>query len=114
MRYLTLFIALVASFSLKVTAQGHYHFSVDLTTCKNDKLTVELEVPEIHTKEVIYRIPKIVPGTYEIYNFGRLASDFTALDEEGKELNVDQLDKNSWKITEADRLKKITYKVEDS
>ena len=113
MKYIVSFIAFITS-SVLVSAQNRYHFSLDLTNCKNDKLTVELKVPFIPTKEVVYRLPKMVPGTYEIYNFGRLVSDFTALDSSGNELNVENLDKNSWKISNANKLSKIIYKTEDS
>jgi predicted metalloprotease with PDZ domain len=114
MKYLILLIAFVGINSSVALANDRYQFSVDLTNCKNDKLSVELLVPDIHSKEVVYRLPKMVPGTYEIYNFGRLVSDFMAFDNEGKELNVESLDMNSWKISSADQLKKITYNVQDS
>lgn len=114
MRYFCLTFFFACCFLLSSKAQQYYNFSVDLTACKDDKLTVELIVPEIKTKEIIYRIPKMVPGTYEIYNFGRFLSDFKALDIGGNELTAERLDKNSWKISDADKLQKITYKVEDS
>jgi predicted metalloprotease with PDZ domain len=112
-RFLSL-LFFIASFSFVADAQDHYTFSVDLNKCVDDKLTVELQTPAIHIKEIIYRLPKIVPGTYEVYNFGRLVSEFAAFDGNGKELNAEQLDKNSWKISNADQLKTITYKVDDS
>lgn len=114
MKYITLLIAFVVTFSTRVLADEAYRFSVDLTRCKNDKLAVELLVPAVQSEEIIYRLPKMVPGTYEIYNYGRLVSEFMAYDENSTELNVEQLDKNSWKITQAKKLRKITYKVEDS
>lgn len=114
MNYFRLILFFLSSFSLVADAQDRYIFKVDLTKCVDDKLAVELLVPVIHAKEIIYRLPKIVPGTYEVYNFGRLVSDFAAFDENGKELNTERLDKNSWKISDADQLKTISYNVEDS
>ncbi len=114
MKYIHLALFFLASFSLAADTSDHYTFTVDLTKCVDDKLTVELLVPAVQTKEIIYRLPKIVPGTYEIYNFGRFVSDFAAFDENGKELNAERLDKNSWKISNADQLKRISYKVDDT
>jgi predicted metalloprotease with PDZ domain len=114
MKFFHLVLFFFVSVSLAADAQDHYSFTVDLTKCIDDKLAVELLVPAVSTKEIIYRLPKIVPGTYEIYNFGRLVSDFAAFDGNGKELNAERLDKNSWKINDADQLKMISYKVEDS
>lgn len=113
MNYLICFIISFFSFSA-LLAQDAYHFSVDLTKCKNDQLTVELDATGVKKDEVIYRMPKIVPGTYEVFNFGKYISDFMAVDSNGTELNVEQLDKNSWKITQAQKLNKITYKVSDT
>ncbi|HET6226864.1 MAG TPA: peptidase M61 [Bacteroidia bacterium] len=113
MKYFVCLILSVFSFAI-VHANDAYHFLVDLTDCRNDQLRIELTVSGITENEVIYRIPKIVPGTYEIYNFGKYISDFLAVDSNGVELNVEQLDKNSWKITQAEKLSKITYKVDDT
>lgn len=108
------FLALYCCLFSALMAQDSYHFSVDLTKCKNDQLAIELEVSGVTADEVIYRIPKIVPGTYEIYNFGKYISEVMAFDSNGVELNVEQLDKNSWKITQAKKLNKLTYKVDDT
>jgi predicted metalloprotease with PDZ domain len=94
-----------------------YQYFVDLTKAQNDKLEVSLIVPKFQMKgqdETFFYMPKIVPGTYSIYDFGRFLSDFQATDSTGKVLNVLKVDENSWKILGASKLYKITYKVEDS
>jgi predicted metalloprotease with PDZ domain len=101
-------------FPLLIVAGNKYEFSIDLTKCADDKLMIELIVPDIKAKEVIYRLPKIVPGTYEIYDFGRFASEFNAFDKNGNPMAVEVVDVNSWKIINAQKLYKITYKIEDS
>lgn len=97
-----------------IFAENQYRFFVDLTKCANDKLTIELFVPEINKPEALYRLPKMVPGTYEILNFGRFISDFSASDSLGNALLVEHTDINSWKIKNSEKLYKITYSVEDS
>ena len=59
-------------------------------------------------------MPKIVPGTYKIYDFGQYVLDFEAYDAEGNSLSVSQLDKNRWEIDNAKTLSKISYWVEDT
>ena len=100
--------------TLSVCAQSKYEFSVDLTKCADDKLTIDLITPSFSSPEIIYRLPKIVPGTYEIFDFGRFVSDFSATDSSGNVLKVDHLDLNSWKISNASKLYKISYKVQDT
>ena len=102
------------AFSHVLFAENKYQFSVDLTKCVKDKLLVELITPEIKSEVAIYRIPKIVPGTYEILNFGRFISNFKAVDTSGKEMQIEKLDVNSWKILNAFSLKSVSYEVEDT
>lgn len=77
------------------------------------ELLIELITPKIETEKITYHLPKLVPGTYEIYNFGRFVSEFTASDSAGNGLLVNQLNDNSWEITDAKKLVKISYKVEE-
>ena len=46
-------------------------------------------------------MPKLIPGTYTISDFGRFISEFQALDNDENALSVDRLSINSWKIGEA-------------
>lgn len=110
---LLLFIAVICLQVLS-TAQNNYRFSVDLNNCVDDKLAIELKAPSITADEVTYRFPKMVPGTYEVYDFGRFVSGFKAFDKDGKELDVEHADNCSWKIKKATQLDKITYTVEDT
>ena len=108
-----LFICL-NTFAQKVPQTTNYQFFIDLTKVQNDKLEVSLITPKILKDEVVYNMPKIVPGTYANYDFGRYVSDFKAFDASGKALSVEKLDKNSYKIKGAKGLNKITYLVDDT
>ena len=114
MKYFIFSIGLYLYLSFSAFAENSYRFSVDLTKCSDDKLFIELITPQVTTDFIVYRLPKIVPGTYEILNFGRFISDFKAFDSLGKEMDVEALDVNSWKIADAKRIYKISYLVEDS
>ena len=115
-RFLTLAALFLClnTFAQKVSQNANYQFFVDLTKVQNDKLEVSLITPKILKDEVVYNMPKIVPGTYANYDFGRYVSDFKAFDAAGKSLSIDKLDKNSYKIKGAKRLNKITYLVDDT
>jgi predicted metalloprotease with PDZ domain len=91
-----------------------YQLYLDLNKISSDLLQISLTTPEIKEDKIIYNIPKIVPGTYRIYDFGQYAMDFEAFDKDGRSLSVTQLDKNRWKIDNAKTLAKISYWVEDT
>ncbi len=107
---------LTAFISITSFAQGKhaYRFTIDLNTVDSDKVAVELLTPAIASDEIIYNIPKIVPGTYSEDDFGRFIDDFSALDKNGNALPVERINVNSWKISSAKKLAKIKYKVNDT
>lgn len=91
-----------------------YKFSIDLTKVNNDMVQVFLDAPEIKSDKIIYNIPKMVPGTYRIYDFGQYSMDFEAFDKKGYAMSVTRLDDNRWEIDNAKNLAKISYWVEDT
>lgn len=104
-------LASLASFS---TEKERYVYTVDLTRVNDDKLFVELQVPPIKKDDILYYFPKIIPGTYSIADYGRFVSDLQAMDKKGRNLPVERIDDNTWKISSAKKLKKVTYWIEDS
>ena len=109
-----LFLSALLTASLTGLAQKEYNFSVDLTKPQDDKLTVELETPSVRGKSILYHLPKIVPGTYSINNYGSYASNFKAFDKKGRELKVEKIDKNSWKISKPKKLSRLSYQIDDT
>jgi len=98
----------------QVAQNDNYQFFVDLNKVENDRLAIELVTPVISSDKVSYRLPAMIPGTYKIYNFGRFISDFKAFDSDGNELPVTKGDVNTWEISDANKLYKITYKADDT
>ena len=98
----------------QVKADGDYHYYVDLTSVKNDKLTITLTPPDITDNETIFMFPAMVPGTYDVYDFGRFISNFKVEGKDGKIITIEILDKNSYKLSPANSIKEISYDVEDT
>lgn len=100
--------------SIHSYSQDKYQVTIDLTEVNEDKVPVEIQVPPISQSEIEYHLPKVVPGTYSISDFGRFVVDFKALDSAGNELKAKNQNTNKWIISDANRLAKITYWIEDS
>jgi predicted metalloprotease with PDZ domain len=111
---LALLLSICAFAQQPVGSPVPYRFSLDLNVVKDDRLMVSLVPPALPAGQVSYRIPKIVPGTYEVYDFGRFVHDFKAYDKSGKELAVEHPDPNTWQMPEGKSVAKITYWVEDT
>jgi predicted metalloprotease with PDZ domain len=110
-----LLVAVVLLFAFDGLAQNiRYNYTIDLTNVVDDKVYVELEVDDFSGEELIFRLPKMIPGTYAIEDYGRFVSDFSALDKKGKSLPTEKIGVNAWTIGKTKKLRKITYWVEDS
>lgn len=100
--------------SFNLWSQNEIQYSLDLTKLQDDRLEVTVKAPKIKKSTVTYYLPKIVPGTYANYDFGRYISDFKAWDKSGKELPVKQNGINGFTIKSAQSLQKISYWVDDT
>src|SRR5688572_12689564 len=86
------FLALALATPIDAIAQNSYSYSVDLTALKNDRLTVELIVPDVIGDSSTFCFPRIVPGIYGAMDHGRLVQDLQAFAEDGRPINVDRID----------------------
>ena len=74
-------------------AQDSLRYSIDLNQLQHDRLQVEVKLPQ-GVKEFCF--PKMVPGTYAIYNFGRYVSNLKAFDLTGQSIPVIRKDTNTY------------------
>jgi predicted metalloprotease with PDZ domain len=87
---------------------------IDLVNIVDDKVNVTLTTPKFTKDEVVFNIPKIIPGTYSVDDYGKFIENVTAFDAAGKTLAVEKKDDNSWGIKNGSKLAKITYQVNDT
>ena len=104
----------VAIAQQSVEKQQEVGITIDLNNVKDDKVMVTVNAPGITSDEIVYHIPKIVPGTYSIDDYGKFIDDLKAYDAKGNALEVSKLDTDSWTIKKAQKLNKITYLVNDT
>lgn len=88
--------------------------ALDLTAIDKDRVPVIINPGRFTTESVTYRLPRVVQGTYSVSDFGKYIDTFKALDYDGNELNVTKIDDNSWTITDATKLDKLVYYVNDT
>lgn len=108
------FLLLFCLASATTFADRNYHYYINLNKVLDDKLTIELTPPDITEKETTLNFPAMVPGTYEIYNFGRFIGNVKAFGKNGINITVTKVSDDTYKFSPADQLAKVTYEVEDS
>ena len=100
--------------SLFVFADNNYRYYIDLTDAKDDKLHIRLVPPDITEQETVFMFPAMVPGTYDVYDFGRFISNLKVTGKNGQQITVKKLDDNSYQINPANQIAEIRYDVEDT
>lgn len=88
--------------------------TIDLSKINDDKAPVTIDPGRFTVKTVTYRLPRVIQGTYSVSDFGKYVEGFKAYDYSGNEMEVSQLDTNTWTIENAKKLDKITYLVNDT
>src|SRR6478736_5960444 len=112
--YLFLLFLSLATSTAQTKKGSSYQYTLDLTKVVDDKVHVELIPPTFAQSEVLFYLPKMIPGTYAIEDYGRFVSNLEALDKKGKKLQVEKLSDNSWKLYNATKVKSINYWIEDT
>lgn len=107
---------LAACKSIQTSPTGHQPVKVnlDLVNIQDDKVLVHVDPERFSIEETTFFIPKTVPGTYSEDNYGKFVEGFKALDYDGNEMEVSQVNDNSWNIANARNLDLVTYWVNDS
>lgn len=95
-------------------ADEAYHYFINITKVTNDKVAVTLTPPDIKQNEIEFCFPAMVPGTYEVYDFGRFISNFKVMGKNGAAISVKKTNVNTYRISPATAIDKITYDVDDT
>jgi predicted metalloprotease with PDZ domain len=103
-----------ASLPIGSVTKEEIYVNINLKDIKNDRVLVTMTTPKIQTDIITFHIPKTVPGTYSQDNYGKYIDDVKAYDNTGKTLVINKKDENSWVISNAKKLDKITYLVNDT
>lgn len=88
--------------------------SIDLTAMENDQLTVRVDPGDFDQDTVLYRLPRVIPGTYTESNFGSFVEDMTAFYMDGSSAPVTPTDTNTWTLGNAPSVDYLEYKVNDT
>jgi predicted metalloprotease with PDZ domain len=107
-------LAVAVFLSGRLAADEGYHYKIDLTRAENDRISVVLTPPDITINEIDLLFPAMVPGTYEVYDFGRFISNVKASGKNGTAIKVSKIDANTYRFSPASSIETITYQVDDT
>jgi len=87
---------------------------VFLHNVENDKVKVTVNPGRISSDSLKFYLPKTVPGTYAINDYGQFSEDLVALDYDGEAMEATRNDDNTWVISNSSNFDKLTYYVNDT
>ena len=87
---------------------------IDLTAVFDDKVPVTIDPGRFVSDTVVYRLPRVVQGTYAVGDYGSFIDSLQAVDYNGNELRTERLDTNSWAIYGSKELDRVQYWVNDT
>ncbi|RMB60445.1 peptidase M61 [Dokdonia sinensis] len=112
---ITLSILLVSCGSKNVIVENTtVKATINLVDVVDDKIKVSISPASITTDEITFFIPETVPGTYSDDDYGKFIENVQAFDSNNKALKVDKTSDNTWQISNAKQLAKLSYLVNDT
>ncbi|MCW9708515.1 peptidase M61 [Fodinibius salsisoli] len=88
--------------------------SIDLTEVNNDRVWVQIDPGSFDADSVIFRLPRVVQGTYSVSDFGSFTDSLVAYNYEGQPITATKDGQNTWIIPNASKLDKLGYYVNDT
>lgn len=87
---------------------------IDLTKIEKDRLLVSIDPGRFTQDTLVYRLPRVVQGTYAVSDFGSYVDSFYVYDYSGNRLAHKKTDANSWTIYKGTEVDRIEYWVNDT
>nr|WP_299387087.1 peptidase M61 [Allomuricauda sp.] len=87
---------------------------LDLVNLQDDKVEVTINPGRFIQDTVVYRLPRVVQGTYAVSDFGKYIEGLKGLDYDGNVITASKQDTNTWIFPNAQNLDKISYWVNDT
>lgn len=109
--YLLLIISLswiLAGCSQKIVYQ------VDLNQIDQDRLKVTVEIPRLDQDTLTFGFPAVIPGHYNMVNYGRFVDSLTATHADGDPIPIEQIGNNQWTVASGRQAICIDYLMNDS
>ncbi|WP_431125161.1 peptidase M61 [Flagellimonas flava] len=120
-RFLTLMVLSGLAMSCKtknisndLATQNPITAQLDLVNLENDKVQVTINPGRFISDTVVYRLPRVVQGTYAVSDFGKYIEGLKGMDYDGNEVAATKQDTNTWVFPNAQNLDKIIYWVNDT
>jgi len=85
-------------FTLSVSSAEELSYTLSVDEELYDHLKIELEIDDVHADRYVISMPRWIPGTYFIGDYGKHVFNFSARDADDNPLPVLRLNQNEWEV----------------
>jgi predicted metalloprotease with PDZ domain len=108
---LTLLAGLAGSGGAQQSPLG---YAIDLNDRADDTFKVTAWVGGLTEANAIYQFAATAPGTYQVMDIGRFVRRFEAFDAAGKQVPVERVAVNQWRLSDPGRVRTLRYAVAET
>lgn len=101
----------MAILTTTLNAQEKIAFTVSFSEPQAHYADVEMEISGLKDNQIDLKMPVWAPGSYLIREFAKNVESFKAVDNSGKRLSANKIDKNTWRVSNAKGSIKVSYRV---
>ncbi len=96
-----------------ISSSQSFNCNVNLVT-NDDQIRVDIKLPPLKLDKAVFYLPKVIPGTYSVSDFGRFITSINFFNKNGEPMDVKEIDNNSYEIENAQKLDSLSYWIEDT
>ena len=89
------------------------HYRVELGDT-DDRFRVALSVDGLADESGVLQFAATAPGTYQVMDIGRYVEDLRVTDAAGREISVERVSPNQWRIAAPADAREITYRIAET
>ena len=89
-------------------------YRIDLNRRAGDRFHASLSIDGLAPENAVLQFASTAPGTYQVMDIGRFVDSLHANDADGKEIAVERISTNQWRISDPARVREIAWRVADT
>jgi len=109
-KYISMLVLLMFTTAFAENSKA-YDYEIDLNNVVKDRYQVSLKCQDFATDTLVFHFPLMIPGTYQEANYGKFIHKLKVLDNQGEAIKPKRKGKNTYIITPANDIQKISYWV---
>lgn len=89
-------------------------YEVNLNNRSEDRFKIVVSLPPLSSSDDVFQFASTAPGLYSVTDIGRFIRDFRAFDKDGRQLAIEKISTNQFKLSDPENTTRIEYTSRDT